>query len=144
MQISVVDLVLRNAAGRVGASEVPANTNSGPYVERVLKRVGLKKGQPWCAAEIADVGAMALEKAWPLPLTGGCQELHDWAVKQGVLVDKPERGDVFLVWHPELGRFAHTGFIVDVLADGSCSTHEGNTSGNGSREGWIVAERTRR
>lgn len=143
MNVSPVDLVLRVSAKSIGASEVPPNTNRGPYVERVLRRVGLKPGDPWCAAEVADTGVTALGDAWPLPLTGGCQVLYEWAAKKGCIATVPSPGDVFLVWHPELKRFGHTGFIVRTNGDGTCTTHEGNTSGGGSREGWLKAERTR-
>lgn len=142
--IAPVDLVLRCAESTVGASEVPANTNAGPYVERVLKRVGLAKGQPWCAAYVADIGVSALGDTWPVLLTGSCYQMHRWAVEKGVVRSVPEPGDVFLIWHAALGRFAHTGFVVDVRQDGACVTREGNTSGAGSREGWIVAQRVRR
>lgn len=143
--IAPIDLVLRVSAKSVGASEHPPNSNAGPYVERVQKVTGNQKGDPWCASEVADTGQIALGPAWPLPLTGGCQVLADFAKAKGCRYGgMPHRGDVFLVWHPELGRFAHTGFVVLVQSDGTCVTHEGNTSGGGSREGWIKAERTRR
>lgn len=142
--IAPADLVLRVASGSIGASEVPANTNAGPYVELCQQVTGNKKGDPWCASWVARMGVRALGALWPLPLTGGCQALHDWAHAKAALVAAPAIGDVFLVWHAELGRFGHTGFVVRVSADGSCVTYEGNTSGGGSREGWLVAERTRR
>lgn len=142
--LSPVDLVLRVSAAPIGASEVPANSNAGPYVERVLKRVGLPKGNPWCAALVSDIGAIALGNVWPLPLTGGCAVLGDFATKHTILFEKPEVGDVFLVFHASLGRFGHTGFVIQVNADGSCRTREGNTTMvTGSREGWLYAERTR-
>lgn len=144
MNISPVDLVLRVSAKSLGACELPANSNAGPYVERVLQRVGLKKGDPWCAAEVYDTGATALgEDVWPLPKAGSCQLLYEWAVKHKCVAKTPSRGDVFLIWHPELKRFGHTGFVVDVPSSGPCVTHEGNTSGGGSREGWLKARRER-
>jgi hypothetical protein len=144
MNVDLIDLVLRVSSKSIGASEIPANTNSGPYVERVLKRVGLSKGDPWCAAEVYDTGATALGALWPLPATGGCQAIYEWAIAHNCVVKTPQRGDVFLVWHPELKRFGHTGFVITVGPDGSCETDEGNTSGGGSREGWLKARRTRR
>lgn len=142
VSLNAVDLVLRVAAKSTGASEHPPNTNSGPYVERVLASVGLSKGQPWCAADVYDTGHIALGPLWPGPKTGGCQALYEWGVRKGIVQTTPQRGDIFVVWHPELGRFAHTGFIITVIGD-SCTTHEGNTSGGGSREGWMAAERSR-
>jgi hypothetical protein len=143
LSIDPVELVLRVASATVGASEIPANTNTGPYVERVLALCGLKKGDPWCACQTANVGVAALGAVWPVPKYGGCQLIFEWATKKKIVHTAPERGDLFVIWHPELGRFAHIGFIVKVNADGSCITHEGNTSGGGSREGWLVAERSR-
>lgn len=143
ISIAAVDLVLRVSGAGVGGTEVPANTNAGPFVEPRLAIVGLPKGNPWCAADVAYTGHLALEKDWPLPLTGGCQALYEYGAKHGLIETKPERGDVFVVWHPELSRFGHTGFIIEVNGDGSCKTHEGNTSGAGSREGWIKAARVR-
>lgn len=143
MNFTPIDVVLLVSAGGVGGVEVPANSNAGPFVEPRLKTVGLKKGNPWCAADVAHTGRIALGTLWPLPLTGGCQALYEFGEKHGLIETTPERGDVFVIWHPELGRYAHTGFVVDVLADGSCRTHEGNTSGAGSREGWMKAERIR-
>lgn len=144
VRIAPRDLVLRVAAATVGASEVPANTNAGPFVERCQKVTGNTKGQPWCASFVAMVGEAALGPLWPVVKTGGCQPLHDWALGRGVVHEQPTIGDVFLVWHAELGRFAHTGFVLAVRPDGNCHTIEGNTSGAGSREGWMVAQRTRR
>lgn len=143
MNITPIELVLRCCAATEGASETPANTNAGPYVERVLRICGLTKGQPWCACEVANIGTAALKELWPVPRTGGCQALHDWAKRRAILELAPAVGDVFLIWHPELGRFAHTGFVLELKGE-TARTHEGNTSGGGSREGWIVAHRTRR
>lgn len=144
MNVAPAELVLRVASATVGASEVPANTNAGPFVERCQKVTGNAKGDPWCASFVAMVGVSALGALWPVRKTGGCAELAAWANTKAVLQKKPAAADVFLIWHGELGRFAHTGFVVSVNPDGSCVTIEGNTSGGGSREGWIVAERARR
>lgn len=142
MKIELIELVLRVSAASVGATEVPANSNAGPYVERVLATVGLKKGDPWCAAQVYDWGRTALGPLWPLPKTGGCAMLGEFAAAKRVLFDTPMVGDVFLIWHAELGRFAHTGLIRSRESNG-WGTREGNTSGAGSREGWLVADRVR-
>lgn len=143
MKITPVELLLKVSAASVGSSEVPANTNAGPFVERVLQTVGLSKGQPWCAAQVYDWGWLTMGTRWPLPKTGGCAVLGDFGEKKKVLYPTPEVGDVFLIWFAKLGRFAHTG-IVRTVEDGMrCGTREGNTSGGGSREGWLVADRVR-
>lgn len=142
IEVSSVDLVLRVAAATEGASEVPANTNSGPFVEPTLRLVGLKKGDPWCAAWLYRIGATALPGLWPLPATGGCAALDEFAVAHHVRMTKPERGDAFLIYHASLKRMGHVGLVLSVNADGSAETISGNTSGAGSREGWIVGKRT--
>lgn len=135
--MSDIDLVLAVALACEGASEVPANTNRGPFVERCQRVTGNQPGDPWCASWVAMVGQAALGKRWPLPLTGGCQVLYDVSKKKRRIVTSPKRGDVFLIWHKALGRFGHTGFCIDDAGD----TISGNTSGAGSREGWIVGRR---
>lgn len=144
--IDPIDLVLRVSATGVGGTEVPPNSNAGPFVEPRLALVGLKKGQPWCAADVSFTGHDALKERWPLPLTGGCVVLGEFAAAKKILFDTPAIGDVFLLWELVDGvwRFAHTGFCVKPAASPPAwITHEGNTSGAGSREGWMKAERTR-
>lgn len=146
--IMPVDLVLRVAAGRRGGSEVPPNSNLGPFVEPILLSVGLPPGNPWCAAYVYDTGSIALPGLWPGPRTGGCQVLADYARIHSVLFPGPPvRGDIFLLWEfikkEQAWRFGHTGFVTRVNADGSVLTNEGNTNGAGSREGWLVGEKTR-
>jgi hypothetical protein len=146
-----IEQVLAAARALEGVAEEPKNSNAGQMVERFLRLVGLSKGNPWCAAFVSFVGHHGLydpqtkKSAWPLPLTGGCTVLGEYALKHKVLDTTPERGDVFLLWHTVDGvqRFAHTGFVVAVLEDGSCLTLEGNTNSDGSREGWLSTYKTR-
>lgn len=151
--LDAVDLVLRVAHATLGAAESPPNTNAGPYVERILKTTGNRKGDPWCAAWVANIGVTALRAAWPVPRTASCQALADWARKEKVrflATAGAQPGDLFLLWYPKLNRFAHVGFVQSVNKDGSIVTLEGNTSLPGdnnpatSREGWLVASKTRR
>lgn len=137
-----VERVLFVADTQVNVSECPANSNAGPKVEEYLGEVGLPKGNPWCAAFVAWCGRVALKERWPLLKTGGCQALYQDSERKGLVVTSPRAGDVFLLWFPKLNRFAHTGFVVEAKG-GGWVTVEGNTSGGGSREGWIVARRTR-
>jgi len=140
--LDAVDLVLRVDSKSEGAIET--GNNRGPYVERVLAVTGNPPGDPWCAAEVADTGVKALGKLWPLPLTASCQALANFAKAKGIRFLQPQRGDVFLLWYPSLGRFAHTGFCIQPLPDGRWLTHDGNTSGAGSREGWMKAKQKRK
>lgn len=141
------------AMATVGLNE-QGGPNCGQFVETVLKFCGLGKGYPWCAAYVSYIGTKALtpvggKSAWPLPKTAGCAVLGDFAAKHDLLRTRPAPGDVFLVYFPKLKRFAHTGFIVgnvQELSDGrwEATTIEGNTSDNGSREGWGTLKRQRK
>ena len=132
-----VDRLIREALGTEGVCESPPNTNHGPYVERVLKQVGLKAGDPWCAAALYDIGYQALGKLWPLPKTGGCAVLGGFATIHDILEETPEIGDVFLIYHAALKRFGHTGIVIGA----GNLTLSGNTSGAGLREGWLTGRR---
>lgn len=125
--------------------------NHGQMVELFLKFVGLPAGEPWCAAALSYIGHNALldldtgKSLWPLPLTGGCAVLGDFAAKHNALTSTPSAGMVFLVFEPSLKRFGHTGFVRAVAGHGSleCTTCEGNTTADGSRNGWEYLCRTR-
>jgi hypothetical protein len=94
----------------------------------------------------------ALRSTWPLPATASCYELGEFARERGWLLEKPALGDVFLLHSKELKRFAHTGVVVELVqsygsgAEASyvCTTVEGNTNADGSRNGNTTLRKTRR
>ena len=119
--------------------EDPAGSNAGPRVEGYLKVVGLKRGAPWCAAFVAWCGVQLLGPTWPVPRTGGCAALGEWAGKNGILLDRPAIGDLFLLEFPRLHRFAHVGLVAeDPDVTGHWGTIEGNSNPAGGREGFGV------
>jgi hypothetical protein len=127
--------------------------NRGQMVEIFLHGVGLPAGEPWCAAFVHHVGFWSQfdpdtgRSTWPLPATGACQRLADVAAACGVLVERPVQGDLFVMWVPELARFAHTGVVIEVAETATgfaCTTIEGNTNDDGSRDGWKTAVKYRR
>lgn len=69
--------------------------------------------------------------------------IADWALKASGLYNTPEPGDLFLLWHQDLGRYAHVGFVDGVLAGAQFATLEGNTNPGGSRDGYGVFRRER-
>jgi hypothetical protein len=142
MSYSAEDVVLATARSLLFVREEPKNSNKGQAVEAFLKVTGLGGGYPWCAAYVAFCGQSAFGARWPLPLTAGCAALGQAADKKGILTATPHVGDVFLLYYPSLGRFAHTGFITAIVG-ASCRTIEGNTNDGGSRDGWGVFERMR-
>lgn len=135
----MIQWVLAAARALLFVREEPINSNAGQAVEAFLRTTGLPKGHPWCAAFVTHVGLAALGEKWPLPRTASCAQLGEFAKKRAILREKPEVGDVFLLWYPSLNRFAHTGFVTGAAGE----TIEGNTSGGGLRDGWGVFERKR-
>lgn len=137
-----ITIFLKVAAATEGACEVGAN--AGPYVERVLKRTGNRKGDPWCAAQVTDWGVIALGEQWPVKRSASVQQIAEWAQAKGVryAVTMARPGDLFIIWFASLRRFAHIGVVTGVK-DGKVETIEGNTNAAGGREGWLVARKTR-
>ena len=145
-QIYTAELVVREKTGH----------NDGARVEAYLGYVGLKKGDPWCAAFVCWVFDQARVAN---PRTGWSPGLFPkerlvWkrgskvagkevavAGKRGVAA-LPQKGDVFGIWFPDKGRIAHVGF-VDSWTEKWLITVEGNTNEAGSREGDGVLRKRR-
>jgi hypothetical protein len=94
------------------------------------------------------VGVTALGEQWPVLKSASVQQQCEWAAKENVRLVATkvpaEHGDLFALWYPKLNRWAHIGFVVNVAKDGkTIETIEGNTSGAGERDGWMVARKTR-
>lgn len=142
----VIAAVLAASACAEGAEEV-GGANAGRFVERVQARTGNRRGDPWCASWVFDVGermATALGYVWPLPRTASCDALLRAARARGLLRAVPTAGDVFLVLRTDTDAI-HTGFVVSVPAGQGHGfvTREGNTNPTGGREGYGVFRRQR-
>lgn len=133
--------------------------NSGLMIGRFLRGVGMPEGQPWCAAFVHHVGYWSHfdprigKTSWPLPATASCYVLGDFAKKKQVLERVPVDGDVFLLFRPTLGRFAHAGIVARIIDAGhtpggspwfDCHTIEGNSNEDGSRDATSVVRIVRR
>lgn len=153
IQLEAVELLVRAARVAVGAGEFPLGTNRGPFVERCQAVTGNKPPDPWCASCVAMIGTDALKEQWPLPKTASCQTLYEFCEKKGAIVETPEYGDLFFIWHAEMKpapRFAHVGIYVGKAWPTDRLTISGNTTSpkdanvedpKASREGWCVAEK---
>ena len=138
----------------VGVEESPRGSNRGPHVDSFLRFVGLNPGQPWCTAFVSFCVHKAAEELGVqinFPKTGWTPSLLAWAKREGRLVTsqeiasgvQPQEGWVALFYYPALGRVAHSGIVVKRLPLGAVVTVEGNTSDDGSREGYKVMRRVR-
>lgn len=101
------------------------------------------RGAPWCASFMFAAGRQSLGVAWPCPRTASAQVLVDWAKEHGIFyTQKPQRGDLFVIYYPELGRYGHVGVITGVKPK-TIDTVEGNTNIDGSREGYGAYRKNR-
>lgn len=141
---SLNQLSLKIAQSQNGVQEVPKNSNAGPAVESYLKSVGLGKGYAWCMAFVywsVKQAATELKTNSPLIKTAGV--LRQWnEIQRSFKYSMPKPGDIFIM---DFGKGqGHTGFVVEVYANGTMKTIEGNTNNEGSREGYEVAYRVRK
>lgn len=123
--IAQAELGVREATGK----------NDGFRVEQYLVAVGLKKGDPYCAAFVSWVFKQA---GYASPRTGWSPALFPMAK----LVKTASPGNVFGIYFPSLNRIAHCGFVEHIKNDW-ITTIEANTNVTGSREGDGVYRRLR-
>jgi hypothetical protein len=126
--------LLQIAMNEVGVREKTGN-NDGSRVEAYLATVGLKRGQPWCAAYVSWVYAQA---GFGKPRSGWSPDLFPAAR----LARSALPGNILGIYFPELKRIAHVGLIVSIRDDWVTSC-EGNTNVAGNREGDGVYVRIR-
>lgn len=131
-----------DVAGQMRFVKEATNHNDGPWVEAILRTVDCPKGSPWCAAFVSFCLTIAHNGKNPLPNTASCEALHQFGKQHGLMVERPQAGDVFLVLN-EVGHAHHTGFVTASPVDGKVQTLEGNTNVDGSRDGWGVFARSR-
>lgn len=127
--------------------EVPAGSNGGERVESVQRWGGGVRGDSWCAFFVYWAGSLAAVASgtqWPLPRTGSCEVLHQFALKNKLIVNAPRKGDVYLLLNDQ-GRAHHTGFVTAFHLE-SFDEISGNTSDPSkppSREGFGVFPHSR-
>jgi len=138
-----IEAVIAEAKRYLGVMEQPKNSNRGVQIDYWLAETGIAPGAPWCAAFVGQVGRQALGAAWLCPRTASVAAIAAWAAASNRIVTSPQRGDLFLLWSPELKRFAHVGFVTDGGSGKGYDTIEGNTNPGGGREGYGVFRRSR-
>jgi hypothetical protein len=148
---------LNHAVHYLGVHEVPAGSNSGPYITGWLRSAGVPNHNPWCMAFLhamfAQVGVI---------LGGGASvgNFETWARKHGTIVRVPKPGDVAcydwnndrwpdhvgIVHHlaPRNGEIVHWDGTVERTRTGDVIAVEGNTAIGNDSDGGRVMFRPRR
>ena len=128
-------------SSQVGVREQGGN-NRGPAVEGYLGCAGFGPGYAWCAAFVSwcflEAGEAVTPTAWAPAWFPPAQTIY----RQGRGERQWLKADLFGLYYQRLGRIGHVGFIDTVQGD-TMITVEGNTSGDGGREGDGVYRRRR-
>ena len=135
LKVNTRDMVQNVYLSQVGVREATGN-NDGVAVERYLKNLGLDKGYAWCAAFVRwcydQAGVKTTITAW----SPTAQNNDAVVYEKGKWKAKADKADVFTLFYKGINRIGHTGFVDKVYNDNSMiQTVEGNTNGQGSREG---------
>jgi len=126
--------IIRRATIELGVRE-RTGRNDGKKVEMYLASVGLKAGNPYCAAFISWLYKM---EGYAKPRSGWSPDLFPNAR----LARSALPGNVLGIYFPEKKRIAHVGLIIKQEGDW-VSSIEANTNVAGSREGDGVYKKLR-
>jgi hypothetical protein len=145
---SIPEKMITLAREQIGVSEVDGS-NCGPMVDKYKAATWLDptKGWPWCAAFICWLIKESIKDekvSFKRPETAAAWDFENWANKQqGVELRKPTNHDI-KAGDIVIFTFSHIGLAVkDMDLGGYVTTIEGNTNGEGSREGGSVLEKKR-
>jgi CHAP domain len=141
------------AKKEVGVEEI-GGTNCGPRVNEYKAATWLPPDQawPWCAAFIDWLVMRAMEEesgrkfTFERPRTAGAWDMENWSMKQdGSTWTKlnPQASDI-APGDIVIFTFSHVGLAIGTPEKGMVETIEGNTDGNGSRDGGGVWRKQRK
>jgi hypothetical protein len=140
------ELALELAIADKGKGEVGGN-NRGEWVERVLRNVGAKPGDPWCCGFVVweyNRACGQFEVPLILPRTAACRVLIQ-EVRLAWLRPDPVRGAIAVrlnnIEDPK--SRGHVGIVLDYRRSGHVVSVDGNTDNGNDQDGQSVAERTR-
>jgi hypothetical protein len=134
----IAEKIAKAAESQIGVRET--SKNGGDSIAVYQQATWLPVGPwPWCAAFICwCINKAMIGGTWTFkrPETAGAWDLENWckSVDNSAKLKKPptsvKRGDVVIY------KFSHVGIAVDDLDEnGMVKVVEGNTNGEGSREG---------
>lgn len=143
--------VARVAREEVGVIEVTKNQapEIAKYWDATDYSTGMQNREPWCAAFVCwcvrqGIKEFGANPTWPLPRTArafGFDE--EWAVRNALRVTKTPSASVLKPGDIVVFKFSHVGVYVGPVNSTSILTVEGNTNGEGSREGDGVYQKVR-
>lgn len=119
----------------VGIRETGGN-NKGPMVELIQETVGRAEGEPWCCSFVQTCLAYAELKTGiqsPIFETEHVQTM--WGKSKLQRVKYSPLKYAIVCWAYEDSSNGHTGILIENNRESYMRTVEGNTNGDGSRDG---------
>lgn len=148
-----IEKIVADAVSYIGQRENKARNNSGfldPKFEAEMKEEGWQKSWAWCSIfakvvfkNVFPERAAELDKLFS---PGTIQTFRNFKNAGHLISNVPTAGSLVIWQTMDEGKAmptGHAGIVVAVLNPATFTTVEGNTSGEGVREGWIVARRQR-
>lgn len=127
--------VLKVARSQIGVKESPTGSNKVKYNNEYYGRVVSGDNYDWCAVFVWWVfkEAGCSELFYGGKKSAYCPSIADYYIAKGQTVGKSEgkAGDIVLFDFNDNGTSDHIGFIEEKNPDGTYTTIEGNTGGNG-------------
>lgn len=132
------DRVIELARSQIGVTEYPPNSNNVIYNtfyygHPVQDNVPKGSKYPWCVTFI-----QWLYKSEPTLImkTASCSTLLNWCKKNGMIVDKPQIGDLCFMKFDDDPRYpaGHIGIVDKAKGAKDVYNIEGNTSEKGSQD----------
>jgi len=150
--MKLAQAIVKIATAEIGVEEIDG-TNSGKRVKEYQFATSLGgTGWPWCAAfvcwvvrEAMDICHIESTKTFKRPTTASAWGFEAWSLAQDntTSTKKPHRGDI-MPGDIVIFAFSHIGFAISKPdVNGFVTTIEGNTDGQGSREGGAVLRKRR-
>lgn len=140
------------AAKYLGQKEKPGNMGfQDADFERRMMQVGFVKSHAWCAY----FAELVFKEAYPEKFSE-LDKLFSGSTVQtfrnfrdaGYIIGNVPQLDTLVIWQSmKAGKpqaTGHAGIVTKVISTWEFESIEGNTSGEGSREGWIVGKQSRK
>jgi len=132
---------VRTYRNYIGVRELTGH-NDGKEVEMFLRATGLGEGFAWCAA---FVSYCHIENDIAIPQNAPAWSPSWFPQHRLISKEKALPGDVFGIYYINMRRIGHVGFMDEAWNNdsGNIITVEGNTNGDGSRDGDGVYRKRR-